>query len=128
MDSIKLPQLFNTEEKYNQMIRETDTIEKFETIYLKLLSNEELDMSSILKLMKVIERDVILVNKLHEASLLMEMTDTFINYINMKDEKGQEVQIPEPENMEKIGKDTTKKPKKKKKTNIPKQQKQEEKQ
>ena len=128
MDSIKLPQLFNTEEKYNQMIRETDTIEKFETIYLNLLSNEELDMSSILKLMKVIELDVILVNKLHEASLLMEMTDTFINYINMKDEKGQEVQIPEPENMEKIGKDTTKKPKKKKKTNIPKQQKQEEKQ
>ena len=128
MDSIKLPQLFNTEEKYNQMIWETDTIEKFETIYLNLLSNEELDMSSILKLMKVIERDVILVNKLHEASLLMEMTDTFINYINMKDEKGQEVQIPEPENMEKIGKDTTKKPKKKKKTNIPKQQKQEEKQ
>ena len=128
MDSIKLPQLFNTEEKYNQMIRETDTIEKFETIYLNLLSNEELDMSSILKLMKVIERDVILVNKLHEASLLMEMTDTFINYINMKDEKGQEVQIPEPENMEKIGKDTTKKPKKKKNTNIPKQQKQEEKQ
>ena len=128
MDSIKLPQLFNTEEKYNQMIRETNTIEKFETIYLNLLSNEELDMPSILKLMKVIERDVILVNKLYEASLLMEMTNTFINYINMKDEKGQEVQIPEPESMEKIGKDTTKKPKKKN-TNIPKQQqKQEEKQ
>ena len=121
MDSIKLPQLFNTEEKYNQMIRETDTIEKFETIYLNLLSNEELDMPSILKLMKVIERDVILVNKLYEASLLMEMTNTFINYINMKDEKGQEVQIPEPESVEKIGNDTTKKPKKKK-TNIPKQQ------
>ena len=127
MDSIKLPQLFNTEEKYNQMIRETDTIEKFETIYLNLLSNEELDMPSILKLMKVIERDVILVNKLYEASLLMEMTSTFINYINMKDEKGQEVQIPEPEMMEKIGKILPKKPKKKK-TNIPKQQKQEEKQ
>ena len=109
MDSIQLPQLFNTEEKYNQMIRETDTIEKFETIYLNLLSNEELDMPSILKLMKVIERDVILVNKLYETSLLMEMTNTFINYINMKDEKGQEVQIPEPESMEKIGKDTTKK-------------------
>ena len=126
MDSIKLPQLFNTEEKYNQMIRETDTIEKFETIYLNLLSTEELDMPSILKLMKVIERDVILVNKLYKASLLIEMTDTFINYINMKDEKGQEVQIPEPETVEKEGKDTTKKPKKKK-TNIPKQQKQEEK-
>ena len=84
-------------------------------------------MPSILKLMKVIERDVILVNKLYEASLLMEMTNTFINYINMKDEKGQEVQIPEPETMEKIGKNTMKKPKKKK-TNILKQQKQEEKQ
>ena len=66
-------------------------------------------MPSILKLMKVIEHDVILVNKLYEASLLIEMTNTFINYINMKDEKGQEVQIPEPETMEKIGKDTTKK-------------------
>ena len=127
MDSIKLPQLFNTEEKYNQMIQETNTIEKFETIYLNLLSNEELDMPSILKLIKVIEHDVILVNKLYEASLLMEMTNTFINYINMNDEKGQEVQIPEPETMEKIGYDTTKKPKKKK-TNISKQQKQEEKQ
>ena len=85
-------------------------------------------MPSILKLMKVIEHDVILVNKLYKASLLMEMTNTFINYINMKDEKGQEVQIPEPESVEKIGKDTTKKPKKKK-TNTPKQQqKQEEKQ
>ena len=84
-------------------------------------------MPSILKLMKVIKRDLILVNKLYEASLLMEITNTFINYINMKDEKGQEVRIPEPESMEKIGKDTTKKTKKKK-TNIPKQQKQEEKQ
>ena len=87
-------------------------------------------MPSILKLMKVIEHDVILVNKLYKASLLIEMTNTFINYINIKDEKGQEVPIPEPESMEKIGKDTTKKPKKKK-ANIPKQQqqqKQEEKQ
>ena len=127
MDSIKLPQLFNTEEKYNQMIREANTIEKFKTIYLNLLCNEELDMPSILKLIIVIERDVILVNKLYEASLLMEMTNTFINYINIKDEKGQEVQIPEPESIEKIGKDTSKKLKKKK-TNIPKQQQQEEKQ
>ena len=47
MDSIKLPQLFNTEEKYNQMIRETNTIEKFETIYINFSSNEELDMPSI---------------------------------------------------------------------------------
>ena len=41
MDKINLPEAFNTEEKYNKMIHETDTIQKFEAIYLSLLSNEE---------------------------------------------------------------------------------------
>ena len=42
-------------------------------------------MSTILVLMKLIERDVILVNNLTKASYLMEMTESFIRYIMLKE-------------------------------------------
>ena len=99
MDKINLPEAFNTEEKYNKMIHETDTIQKFEAIYLSLLSNEELDMQSILILMKIIEHDVSLVNKLYEATLLMEMTETFIKYTIMKEHRG-DIEGKKPEEEE----------------------------
>ena len=54
---------------------------------MKLLSDEDLEMDSILGLMKIIERDVILVNELNEATALMEMTETFIKYMMMKEEE-----------------------------------------
>ena len=84
MDQIILPEFLNTEEKYNNKIHETDTIEKFEALFLKLLSDDSLELSSIIALMKVIERDVIMVNKVYEASDLMNMTESFLNYIMMK--------------------------------------------
>ena len=62
MDGIKLPEFLNTEEKYNKLIRGIDTLQKFEELFLEILSDDELEMSSILTLMKVIERDVILVD------------------------------------------------------------------
>ena len=108
MDKINLPEAFNTEEKYNKMIHETDTIQKFEAIYLSLLCNEELDMQSISILMKIIERDVILVNKLYEASLLMEMTETFIKYTIMKEGNKPEKEEEEPNILNKTGKDSSK--------------------
>ena len=56
-------------------------------------------MDSILGLMKIIERDVILVNKLNEATALMEMTETFIKYMMMKEEeKKKEVKIQNQRN------------------------------
>ena len=42
-------------------------------------------MSTILVLMKLIGCDVILVNNLTEASNLMEMTESFIRYIMLKE-------------------------------------------
>ena len=109
MDGINLPEFLNTEEKYNKMIHEVDTLHKFEEIFLKLLSDEKLDMSSIMTLMKIIKHDVILVNKLTEASSLIEMTESFIRYITLKDPVS-------PKNTDdqnkQTKKDTSKKPKK----------------
>ena len=81
MDGITFPEFINTEEKYNKMIHEVNTLPKFEEIFLKLLSPDNLEMSTILILMKLIECDVILVNNLTEASNFMEMTESFIRYI-----------------------------------------------
>ena len=67
------------------MIHEVNTFPKFEEIFLKLLSNDNLEMSTILVLMKLIERDVILVNNLTKASNLMEMTESFTRYIMLKE-------------------------------------------
>ena len=89
-DELKLPKFLNSQEKYNKLIRETNTLKKFEDIYMKLLSDEDLEMDSILGLMKIIERDVILVNELNEATALMEMTETFIKYMMMKEEEKKE--------------------------------------
>ena len=95
MAEIMLPEFLNTEEKYNKMIHEVNTLHKFEEIFLKLLSDETLDMSNIMTLMKMIERDVILVNNLKDASSLMEMTETFIKYIMVKEtDKNQNQEQP----------------------------------
>ena len=60
-------------------------------------------------LMKIIEHDVILVNKLTEASSLVEMAGSFIRYITLKDPAS-------PKNTDdqnkQTKKDTSKKPKK----------------
>ena len=85
MDGINFPEFINTEEKYNNLIHEVNTLPKFEEIFLKLLSDDNLEMSTILVLMKLIECDVILVNNLTEASNLMEMTESFIRYIMLKE-------------------------------------------
>ena len=88
MEEFKLPKFLNSEEKYNKLIHEADTLKKFEDISLKLLADEELEMSSILTLMKIIELDVILVNQLTEVTALMEMTESFIRYVSTFLENG----------------------------------------
>ena len=55
-EELKLPKFLSSQEKYNKLIRETNTLKKFEDIYMKLLSDEDLEMDSILGLMKIIKR------------------------------------------------------------------------
>ena len=113
MDGVILPDFLNTEEKYNKLIHEVNSLHKFEQIFLKLLSNDTLELPTILSLMKVIERDVILVNKLTEVSALMEMTESFLRYMLMKESISPEQQQQQQnlKSINKLSKDTPKKPK-----------------
>ena len=74
MEHLKLPVFLNTLEKYNDMIRTTDTVKKYEEVFYKLLGDESLPLLDILTLMRCIERDVILVHGINDVRHLLELT------------------------------------------------------
>ena len=87
MEHLKLPSYLNTLEKYNEMIRATDTVKKYEEVFYNLLGDESLPLLDILTLMKCIERDVILVHGINDVTHLLELTESFIRYmISMSEE------------------------------------------
>ena len=117
---MKIPEFLNTEEKYNKMIRETDTLEKFEQIFLILLDVDGLEMPNVLKLMKIIQRDVNLVHQLTHVSALMEMTESFIKYMEMREietskkveqEEEEKKEVKRPKTMKRLVRDNPKFPK-----------------
>ena len=55
MEHLKLPSYLNTLEKYNEMIRATDTVKKYEEVFYNLLGDESLPLLDILTLMRCIE-------------------------------------------------------------------------
>ena len=87
MEHLKLPSYLNTLEKYNEMIRATDTVKKYEEVFYNLLGHESLPLLDILTLMRCIERDVILVHGINDVTHLLELTESFIRYmISMSEE------------------------------------------
>ena len=87
MEHLKLPSYLNTLEKYNEMIRATDTVKKYEEVFYNLLGDESLPLLDILTLMRCIKRDVILVHGINDVTHLLELTESFIRYmISMSEE------------------------------------------
>ena len=81
MEHLKLPVFLNTLEKYNKMIRTTETVKKYEEVFYKLLGDESLPLLDILTLMRCIERDVSLVHGINDVRHLLELTESFIRYM-----------------------------------------------
>ena len=81
MESIKLPEFLNTSEKYNEMVKKTDTVKKYEEVFYQLLGDESLPLLDILTLMKCIECDVILLHGINDVTHLLELTESFIRYM-----------------------------------------------
>ena len=81
MEHLKLPSYLNTLEKYNEMIRATDTVKKYEEVFYNLLGDESLPLLDILTLMRCIEHDVILVHGINDVTHLLELTESFIRYM-----------------------------------------------
>ena len=87
MEHLKLPSYLNTLEKYNEMIRATDTVKKYEDVFYNLLGDESLPLLDILTLMRCIEHDVMLVHGINDVTHLLELTESFIRYmISMSEE------------------------------------------
>ena len=88
MEDLKLPVFLNTEEKYNEIVRKTDTVKKYEEVFYKLLEDDALSLMDVLTLMKCFERDVILVHGIRGVSYVLDLTESIIQYmIQMTEEE-----------------------------------------
>ena len=88
MEQLKLPVFLNTEEKYNELVRKTDTVKKYEEVFYKLLEDDTLSLMDVLTLMKCFERDVILVHGIKGVSYILDLTESIIRYmIQMTEEE-----------------------------------------
>ena len=88
MEQLKLPVYLNTEEKYNELVRKTDTVKKYEEVFYKLLEDDTLSLMDVLTLMKCFERDVILVHGIKGVSYVLDLTESIIRYmIQMTEEE-----------------------------------------
>ena len=88
MEDLKLPVFLNTEEKYNELVRKTDTVKKYEEVFYKLLEDDTLSLMDVLTLMKCFERDVILVHGMKGVSYMLDLTESIIRYmIQMTEEE-----------------------------------------
>ena len=81
MKNLKLPVFLNTPKKYNEVIRKTNTVKKYEELFYKLLGDDSVCLLDILELMKSIERDVILVHGIEDVTHLLDLTESFIRYM-----------------------------------------------
>ena len=88
MEDLKLPVFLNSEEKYNELLRKTDTVKKYEEVFYKLLEDDALSLMDVLTLMKCFERDVILVHGIKGVSYVLDLTESIIRYmIQMTEEE-----------------------------------------
>lgn len=81
MEAFKIPDFINTPQKYNQLVRATDNIQKYEDVFYKLLEDKDLPLVELLKIMYKFERDVILYHQIDEVRHLMEMAESLIRYM-----------------------------------------------
>ena len=81
MKDIKVPEFLDTEDKYNGIIFETDNLPKYELLFTTLLEDKDLPLIDILKLMKCIERDVILLHGIEEVRQVLELSEAFLKYM-----------------------------------------------
>ena len=88
MEDLKLPVFLNTEEKYNELVRKTNTVKKYEEVFYKLLEDDTLSLMDVLTLMKCFEQDVILVHGMKGVSYVLDLTESIIRYmIQMTEEE-----------------------------------------
>ena len=88
MENLKLPAFLNTEVKYNELVRKTDTVKKYEEVFYKLLEDDMLSLMDVLTLMKCFERDVILVHGIKGVSYVLDLTESIIQcMIQMTEEE-----------------------------------------
>ena len=91
MEDIKLPVFLNMQEKYNELVRKTDTVKKYEKVFYKLLEDDTVSLLDVLTLMKCFERDVIFVHGNKSVEYVLDLAGSIIQYMIHMSEEGKKV-------------------------------------
>ena len=81
MNSNKIPSFLNTEDKWNECVRNTDAIDKFENIFYKLLEDDDMYAVDILRIMKKLERYIVLVHESKDIYCVLDVVDLTLRYL-----------------------------------------------
>lgn len=82
------PDFLNTEEKYNAVIRATDTVEKFQKVLILFAEDENMSPNRVLSLTSSFERDLVLVHNKKEFAFFQIAVKAVIDSIKCEFEVG----------------------------------------
>ena len=80
MENIKYPDFLNTEEKYNECVRNIVTVKQFEDVFRKILDDDSIPLIDLLKIMGKLEQDTITLTGNQDVKCIMDMAEAIINY------------------------------------------------
>ena len=80
LDDFYVPEFLNTKEKWNDCVRNTDNLDKFEQVMRKLLEDEKITAWDFYTLMCALSNDLEEEHKNKSFSALLQLVESLINY------------------------------------------------
>ena len=92
MEKVNYPEFLNTEEKWKECVQNTKTVAQFEDVFYKLLDDDSLTTLDILRLIKLLEQDVVLAHGNFSVYCVTDVIDSVIRYMVTASKELEEIQ------------------------------------
>ena len=78
-----MPEFLKTSEKWNKCICETNSITKFEDIFISLVEDEEIPMIDVLNIAKALEIDIEKYYKNEDLKSVLDIAEVIIHFLSI---------------------------------------------
>ena len=86
-DNLYVPEFLNTKEKWNDCVRNTDTVEKFEQVMNKLLEDNKITALDFYIIMCTLNYDLEEEHKNDSFYVLLQLIEALIHYYQYQNEQ-----------------------------------------
>ena len=86
-DNLYVPEFLNTREKWNDCVRNTDTVKKFEQVMNKLLEDEKITALDFYIIMCTLNYDLEQEHKNDSFYVLLQLVEALIHYYQYQNEQ-----------------------------------------